>query len=874
LFDLNTNNENEISELKTTITNKQTEIDKLTQDIELLKSDNKTEVLDNEIKQLKDNEVKLLAKIEGHENEITEFKDNEAKFISKTETLQNKIKQLECREAATLSKIEELENELKNLRNEKEELKKELSKGEELKKALADIKVEFQKEKNDNRELKEIITKDQLKLKDLNLHKDNFDKNNQEILAENKKLKVDLDLTNEIKTKTKLELEDCKSKLELSQMNLNTLNEEKSKLRIDIDESLSKIKDLETKFNELEDKYSAKLAEAQKLSEELAKLHEENLIKKKGSENTRNSARLSSTFDDLFLSKDLIIDHLYTLYIHEQSVSLQTIIRHLLSNYNLFLNTIFISRQGTNSYSFIHEFLEDLFFKLYDTGIYSKFKRTADFKDLWLLSSSEFNGDMIKDVCQEYLSTNSFNFLNNILTTPKSIDDMIQVFISTYQKQYNIKGFDLGEYINREVKPKIIEKIERNKKSLLTELQTLVEFSVTHINEGKIVHMNKEIYNFKNFYLDGMVEDIRRKKLLNIDYNFSSIDVIDNLLFSLRYKAKDLENLYFNNNIDAGSESSLMKVIMTILFQIPSIKSIAITNSMLNENNMINLTKLIEYSKNLKSLNISNNVIYDEGVRMLCEYLKNNKTIISLNLSNNKLEQNNGFYIADMLMKNNAIESLYLSGNLINDSGLGSLLTVITNNNHNIRVLDISYNQLLVDDYAPISDAIVKNNNLFSLNLSGNEIFSKTTNILGHAIKSSNLGVLYMNDMKIDENSFPLLIKNLNESKITVIHFDSNMIGDVVVILGNILKSNTTLKVLSLRDCSISPMSLFCLCKALEVSNTLEEVRLEENTFDEMTLSVLFKSVKDKPMKVYISASTLNEQSKDMLKGINNIIII
>jgi hypothetical protein len=814
--------------------------------IDVLKINQETTALEG-MKQAKERENDLIKQLKDYKAEI-------ANLIIDKESLSNEIR-------LEKEKYDDLFNSKNNLENQ-----------------LYDFNLKYEKKNNSMEELKVIITKDQLKLKEQSENNEELEQRLRMTNEEVSQLKQYISHLNEDKKKLKLELEDCKSKLELSTINLNTLSEDRAQLKVTLEETTSKLDLANSKANKYEETYKSTMADMEKLSEEMRvksntiKTMDEIISKKVNIEKKRNSVELAQAVDESFISKELLIDHIYTLYLQDNSINLQNIVQYLLTNYSIFINTIF-QKKRNNPLSLIHEILEDLFFMIYDKGVVCKFSKTNEYKDLWRLNSQEFNNETIKHIANEILNTNSIGFICNIVKPSKSLDDLIQIFITNYHKTINIKSFNLGDYIEKEVKPRVLDKINKNKKSLVAELQTLIEFSISNIVDGKIMYQNKEIYNFKDFYMDSMVDDHKKKKLLNIDYKLHTPEAVDSLAYSLKYKTKELENLYFNSNIE-NNDTPLMRVIMTILFHIPSLKSISITNSTLNENHIVHIAKLIEYSKNLKTINLSNNSIEDGCVRSICENLKHNKAIVSLNLSNNKLSQNNGFYIADMLMKNNTIDSLYLSGNQINDSGLSTLLTVITNHNHNIRVIDISNNQLNIDDYLPIVDLLVKNVNLFSLNISGNEIFSKSTNMIGHALKSSCLNVLYMNDMKIDEQSFPLLINNLNDSKITVLHVDNNMIGDVVVIFGTILRMNNTLKTLSLRNCSVTSFALMCLCKAFEINYTLEEIRLEENVFDDSSLFMLAKSVARKTVKVYLTSKDISQKVKDSLKEVNNIILI
>ena len=69
------------------------------------------------------------------------------------------------------------------------------------------------------------------------------------------------------------------------------------------------------------------------------------------------------------------------------------------------------------------------------------------------------------------------------------------------------------------------------------------------------------------------------------------------------------------------------------------------------------------------------------------------------------------------------------------------------------------------------------------------------------------------------------------------------------------LRGNKVLTSLQLRDCDIEPEGLSELCSVLEVNNTLTELDLSFNTFDDHSLAILGKL-----LIITIAVKTVSEE--------------
>lgn len=832
-------------------------------------------------------EEMLLENYENNEKVKEEFKKSMENSESEHHKLTEEIKQLKLSKntnskqnddviAKLNSEVSENLNKINNLSSNLSETQKENS---SLKEKLTKIEAKLKQSTEENNNLKEIITRDQIRLKELKEHKEHYEQEKQNFNKTIEEFKKEISILKsanstyeeELKEKVKLEKEKEESAKEIAKRGkvIENLNSAVEKLKVNL--------------KELQEKPVINKLELMKFTK---------------------------------LETQLMVDYTFNLYLYENSINVRNIVQILLNNFNLYMNTIFLRDNDYHlSFSPIHEFLEDIVMKLYDSYIKNTFndikanrnsislenkvkltksntlltkvkvdkENPLTGKEVWMMNKEDVKGDTCKIICKEILTNNLVTRMASLNQNKKEkgIDEILEMFINKYEKVYNAevdidKSNYFGNFIRTELRPIVVDKIEKYKKSLLDEIQTLLEFSLNTFKYGKVIYNNREIYDFKKFYSEYLTKDLRQKESLYVSNSIATPEAIDNLNFTIKHNSKFLKSIFcvgcFKHN---QAEVYLGKVTLSLILNCPNIINLSITDSNLDETSIPNIIKIIEFMKSLKILDLSGNSLKENGVKLLGESLKNNKNLVSLNLNNNKIENNGGFYLADSLIKNNALEKLFLAGNRINENSLSSLLSVIGNKHCSVKHLDISDNNLGFEDFKCISEFFLMNSNLTSLNVSNNLIDPVSANYLSLSLKNSNISILHFENNQLNEESSPLLLNYLITSKVKEVYFDNNPFGEVgSILLAHIFKVNKHMKIASLKNCQLTSLSLICICKNLEDNTGLEFLNLEENKFDDQSIQILEKLINSKTnLKVYLSELSLSKKLKDSIKSCRNIII-
>ena len=91
----------------------------------------------------------------------------------------------------------------------------------------------------------------------------------------------------------------------------------------------------------------------------------------------------------------------------------------------------------------------------------------------------------------------------------------------------------------------------------------------------------------------------------------------------------------------------------------------------------------------------------------------------------------------------------------------------------------------------------------------------------------------------------------------------------------NKIKSATNLKKISFKQCNIVPEFLGIMAENLKGSMIIEEINLEENTFDEENLKKFCKEIEENPkIIVKFTKSNLPKKAPEIIGNNKNIILI
>ena len=540
-----------------------------------------------------------------------------------------------------------------------------------------------------------------------------------------------------------------------------------------------------------------------------------------------------------------------------------------------------------------NEFLEDIYFVAFDKYISNKIMLKQDeiyingFLDKKILKANfeDFDQGLISEICLELINKNIIKKLKS----PKTLEQLAQLFNSKYTKKFDFEGQNLNDFLFKKVIPIVRKRISRYDKNVIDEMRTLVELSLHNIHDGKIIIDGEEVYSFEKFFEQYNNYNNFSERVIQFEIEKAIVDngeAVDNIKHTLKYYSPQIIRIdkcfsEIKNDIGSNAEQNMHlcfmnKVLASINYYLPKVTQLTLTNNNLDKIFNSAILPCIKLIKSLNMLNLSNNKLNEENIKGLFGYLKQNESIKKLYLDHNNITSASGYYMADSFKKNKTIEILDLSYNKLNESGFDAFLNILQNDNTTLKELNIAYNELVSQDFKSLSKYFNSNPSLKKLDLSGNKLGPQDANDLGVTFKKlTNIEELKLNKCGISDDSVSQLFNFLNESSIQHLEIDSNnfgMTGPMAVMKK--IQVNNKLKYFSYKNMAFQPYFIGMVIKTLTDNQVIEKINLMENKVKDDELKQLVNATMNlKNKKIILSKDKLSSNALDIINGNKNIIL-
>jgi hypothetical protein len=879
--------------------------------------------LEEEISEFCKNNIELEKKCEEKEKENQNFQkwatwdkdvvENFKKIENLTEELnetKNELEKSNKKNNELQEMTQKLNEDLSDTRRNESKLKKENTELNIIKNKYIELEEKYKnyqeiQKQNDNfkKEIPEIKKKYEIQIdKDKNM----YDSEIRRLKGENEVKISELTDKHESNLKTIKETNDkIVTKLNEDIKNLNeeitSLKEDidkKDKLNDDLNSQLEKkteiLSNLRKSYDNLTEKIKIKEEKLQKLEKNDKKnkstFDEDDEEKDNANGNGDNAAeKITSTFDQFSFTKEVLNDYLYCLYLFETTISIQSLVKSILGNLNLYSTYSFkISKLSDLSNcplnSIQNELLEDVYFVAFDKFISKKINEDKNFNgtlDKKYLNANfeDFDQNLISAICIELINKN----IVKKLKAPKTLEQLAQLFNTKYNKKFDFEGAKLNDFLFKQVVPVVKRRISRYDKNMIDEIRTLVELSLHNLKDGKIIIDGEEVYSFEKFFEQYNYYTNISERNLQVEIEnalFNSNEAIDNIKHSLKYyypKMIKIDKCFTSKNEDLNNSLVYMnKILASINYYLPNVSKLSIVNNKLDKIFNKYILVCIKLIPNLSMLDLSNNGLNEENIKLLFEYLKENKTIKVLYLNNNNLSSASGYYMGDSFKKNKTIEILHLSHNKLNESGFDAFLNLLGNDNKTLKELDISYNELVSQDFKSLGSYLNMNPPLQRLNISGNKLQPQDANSIGVTFKKlTNLVELKLNNCDITEESVTNVFNFLNDSNIQHLEIDSNNFGSMGTMTAiKKIQASSKLKYISYQNMTFEAYFVPMIIQALNINNSIETIDFRQNDISEDELRKLCEATnKLKRPKLIFSVNKVPEGAMDII-GDNNFIVL
>jgi Ran GTPase-activating protein (RanGAP) involved in mRNA processing and transport len=251
-----------------------------------------------------------------------------------------------------------------------------------------------------------------------------------------------------------------------------------------------------------------------------------------------------------------------------------------------------------------------------------------------------------------------------------------------------------------------------------------------------------------------------------------------------------------------------------------------------------------------RELRVDVSEISDSHAQALAKFLENDTYFTTLDLSKSYISTNGIQYIATALQKNTVITTLLLKSTLVDTIDIVSTiepkLVCIANmlqQNHTIKILNISDNTLRDSDLKILANAVIENDTIEFLILSDNLFFSEGLAFLSDALKINySIKTLDLQNSLFGDHGVQHLADALNINKtITSINLSNSLLTDKSIMhLSKCLKNNKKITALYLANNTNSGTGVDSLITALNENYVLEKTLLtactpkQQRQLDEM----------------------------------------
>ena len=349
----------------------------------------------------------------------------------------------------------------------------------------------------------------------------------------------------------------------------------------------------------------------------------------------------------------------------------------------------------------------------------------------------------------------------------------------------------------------------------------LMEFFLLDMNIGETVYHH-------------MVAELGRNK------NIAVVLVSSSTLLAYRAKSHQIcHALMMNDSLsaimmrDCHITDEVADILSLYLKNHPTTKHVSLTNWNRNNNKALlqPLSCIMEALKSrndLITIDLGSNHLSEKVLCDLADAIENNINLQEVSLNDNNL-RSSANTILHVLIKLSKLKNLNLSSNYLTSEEGGHLLANVIQNNTDLEILNLSFNNIHLSAKA-ILEALSKVANLRALSLSNTNLSNRVIDDLANAVKSNTLlTVLRLSNNNLQSSAIRLLQALKELSHLVQLDLDnSNMSYQVVDGMAEVIRNNTHLEVLCLSNNNLQSSVTVVLC-ALKGISKLKTLKLSCN---------------------------------------------
>ena len=756
----------------------------------------------------------LLNERKDRKEEKNKLKDRITELEQEIEKSQSKKVSVETQEIMKKNSELELQNKqlLEQNNNLEKNLKEQKNEFEYLQKQKKSINEKLKDYEQKNIELENELKTEKVK--------------NEEISKQLSSIKLEYSIELNRKSQEKGEIESLKKELEEKKNEINKKEEEYKKIDEELQKEKSNNNDL---LDYIKKEKSKREKEIEQEKEDREKLIKEEEKKRKEEEDKKKKLeKENSLFKDteqIKLLTEIICDFIFKMLNSQYYLSIFDLINECCSKYDLL---DFYSKLNPFDNNSIDDFLFQFFNNM--QSYFSLKGDNADVNDFLTQKNFKFgiektNVELLKKIAKLNIGTDK-NLLEIYKERKGSFFKSLNISFDLFKKKY-LAGANKITSIIQNDRPDFLRTEQKDRKDLIINMNEINMF---------------KFYPLLKYQIKSMIP-----KLENLTIITSSPYIF--IIYDISILCPNLKSLSINyvsdeRLADSNINISILCDTFPILFNsLKNLETLTLKNIPIVGQNLIDFKNSI-LNTNISKLCLNNSSISKQKFETLYPYFKGNLKLTELDLSNH-------------------------------NCNIPALLNMsLFSGENNIISLNLSQNNFDENDIKILSQIILNNPKLKSLNISKNKLTQLSCSTIGFALnKTTTLEEINMSNCDINGETLVFLFTSKGSNSFKKIILDNNNLGDIgLMMLSHFIKNSNNLEIISLKKVNGTDMGLSPIVSISLISKSpLKYIYIEENIINENLINDIIKNSEKYNEKgtVFNISSSYFKKNNEKYKCIN-----
>ena len=756
----------------------------------------------------------LLNERKERKEEKNKLKDRITELEQEIEKSQSKKVSVETQEIMKKNSELELQNKqlLEQNNNLEKNLKEQKNEFEYLQKQKKSINEKLKDSEQKNIELENELKTEKVK--------------NEEISKQLSSIKLEYSIELNRKSQEKGEIESLKKELEEKKNEINKKEEEYKKINEELQKEKSNNNDL---LDYIKKEKSKREKEIEQEKEDREKMLKEEEKKRKEEEDKKKKLeKENSLFKDteqIKLLTEIICDFIFKMLNSQYYLSIFDLINECCSKYDLL---DFYSKLNPFDNNSIDDFLFQFFNNM--QSYFSLKGDNAEVNDFLTQKNFKFgiektNVELLKKIAKLNIGTDK-NLLEIYKERKGSFFKSLNISFDLFKKKY-LAGANKITSIIQNDRPDFLRTEQKDRKDLIINMNEINMF---------------KFYPLLKYQIKSMIP-----KLENLTIITSSPYIF--IIYDISILCPNLKSLSINyvsdeRLADSNINISILCDTFPILFNsLKNLETLTLKNIPIVGQNLIDFKNSI-LNTNISKLCLNNSTISKQKFETLYPYFKGNLKLTELDLSNH-------------------------------NCNIPALLNMsLFSGENNIISLNLSQNNFDENDIKILSQIILNNPKLKSLNISKNKLTQLSCSTIGFALnKTTTLEEINMSNCDINGETLVFLFTSKGSNSFKKIILDNNNLGDIgLMMLSHFIKNSNNLETISLKKVNGTDMGLSPIVSISLISKSpLKCIYIEENIINENLINDIIKNSEKYNEKgtVFNISSSYFKKNNEKYKCIN-----